>query len=375
MAEINEKLKKDIQESNRQTVDGKKVRIKIRIKPKATLPDQNTVYLDLLHESGKRELKYLKRVIDGRPSRYTEDKITLEIVKTIRDKHEIERNKDPKNYTLADGLKQLDFNTFWQELAEIKPENWKYCLKHFTNYTGGKAMPFEQIDRKFCIDFAEYLKSIMAGNSAFEIYSKFKAVLGEAVKQDKIFKNPATGITIKRTEVRKEYLLISEIEKLLATPYPTAPTAAESCRAFEFSFRTGLRQIDIINLKWVDIRDGKLYIKQQKTQTVQQIDLAPGALRLIEDQRQRNGNNENVFNLPAETAFGRNINKWLKAAEITKHITFHSARHSYIVNALYRGIDIYTVSKLAGHKNLNTTQVYAKIVDEAKAAAVLKMDF
>jgi len=368
----------DIQESNRQTIDGKKVRVKIRIKPKAKAPNQNTVYLDLLVSTAplNRELKYLKQVIDGRPSRYAEDKATLEIVKAIREAHEKERNTDPDNYTLANGIKRQDFKSFFEELIKIKPRNWEICYKHFKAFSGDESIPFDKIDRKYCIDFAEYLKNIMINNSAKEIYSKFKAVLNEAVKQDKIVKNYASDVSIKTTEVKKEYLTITEIEQLLATPYPSAPTAPETCRAFEFSLRTGLRRSDVINLRFDDIRGDQLYIKQQKTQTVEQTDLADGAIRLIEEQRQRNGNSGSVFNLPSENTIAANIKAWIKQSGIKKKITFHNARHSYVVNALIRGIDIYTVSKMAMHKDLKTTVTsYAKIVSEVKKAAVKKMDF
>jgi len=363
----------DIQECNRQTVDGKKVRIKIRIRPKVKTQNENTVYLDLLHESRNRELKYLKQIIDGRPSRYAEDKATLEIVKAIREAHEKERNTDPVNYTLANGVKRQDFNSFFEEMIKIKPLNWKNCYKHFTAFTTNKRITFEQIDRQFCIDFAEYLKTKLSANSAKEIFSKFKAALNEATKQDKVLKSYASNISIKTTEIKKQYLTIDEIDKLLTTPYPESLTATESCKAFEFSLRTGLRRSDLINLRFDDIRDGKLYIKQQKTQTVEQKTLTPGALRIIEEQRLKNS--DRVFNLSNPSAITANIKAWIKLAGITKAITFHNARHSYAINALNKGIDVFTVSKMLMHRDLQSTMSYVKLVDEAKAEAELKMDF
>ena len=60
------------------------------------------------------------------------------------------------------------------------------------------------------------------------------------------------------------------------------------------------------------------------------------------------------------------LSKWMMRAGITKDITFHCARHTHAVLQLTLGTDIYTVSKLLGHKNLKTTEIYAKIVDEKK---------
>ena len=61
--------------------------------------------------------------------------------------------------------------------------------------------------------------------------------------------------------------------------------------------------------------------------------------------------------------------KWLKAAEIKKEITFHCFRHTYATLQLSLGTDLYTVSKMLGHREIKTTQQYAKIVDKQKRKA------
>jgi len=57
---------------------------------------------------------------------------------------------------------------------------------------------------------------------------------------------------------------------------------------------------------------------------------------------------------------------WLEAAGITKHITFHCFRHTYAVLQLNGGTDLYTLSKMMGHTNVSTTQIYAKVLDKTK---------
>ena len=62
--------------------------------------------------------------------------------------------------------------------------------------------------------------------------------------------------------------------------------------------------------------------------------------------------------------------KWAEQAGIKKHITFHTARHTHATMLLTLGVDLYTVSKLLGHTNIQTTQIYAKLVDESKKKAI-----
>lgn len=65
-----------------------------------------------------------------------------------------------------------------------------------------------------------------------------------------------------------------------------------------------------------------------------------------------------------------NLQRWVNAAGINKKITFHCARHTFAVMMLDLGTDIYTTSKLLGHRNITTTQIYAKVLDKNKQAAV-----
>ena len=64
------------------------------------------------------------------------------------------------------------------------------------------------------------------------------------------------------------------------------------------------------------------------------------------------------------------LREWCMKAGITKHITFHCGRHTFAVLQLSLGTEIYTLSKLLGHRELKTTQVYAQIMDEKKREAV-----
>ena len=86
----------------------------------------------------------------------------------------------------------------------------------------------------------------------------------------------------------------------------------------------------------------------------------------------RNGTKESNTRVPLRQT---PLKRWIEAAGITRHITFHCFRHTYATLQLAGGTDIYTVSKMLGHTNVRTTQIYAKVVDEKKeeAAKVIKI--
>ena len=75
-------------------------------------------------------------------------------------------------------------------------------------------------------------------------------------------------------------------------------------------------------------------------------------------------------NLKYNDYFTTQLGSWVKSAGISKNITYHCSRHTFAVMQLTLGTDIFTVSKLLGHTELKTTQIYAKIVDDKKKEAV-----
>jgi site-specific recombinase XerD len=80
--------------------------------------------------------------------------------------------------------------------------------------------------------------------------------------------------------------------------------------------------------------------------------------------------------LPAPSWISKPLSRWIEAAGITKHITFHCFRHTYACLQLSNGTDLYTVSKMLGHTNIRTTQIYSKVEDEKKeqAADAIKLN-
>ncbi|MDB4089443.1 site-specific integrase [Flavobacteriales bacterium] len=115
-----------------------------------------------------------------------------------------------------------------------------------------------------------------------------------------------------------------------------------------------------------------LKFDQKKTKGVENLPISEQAYSFTKGKENPNEmpQDKKVFEGLKYSAYNNKyLFQWIGAAGITKNITFHCFRHTYATLQLFNGTDIYTVSKMLGHKDLKTTQVYAKIVDEAKRTA------
>ena len=172
----------------------------------------------------------------------------------------------------------------------------------------------------------------------------------------------------KAEEGTRMYLTIDEVRRLAETEceYPQIK------RAFLFSCLTGLRRSDILKMTWGEVQEQsgftRIIFRQKKTGGQEYLDITPQAAELMGE---RGKPNEPVFtDIHSTSCTNGTIKRWVLRAGIKKEITFHCARHTFAVMMLDLGTDIYTVSKLLGHRELNTTQIYAKVLDKNKQAAV-----
>lgn len=110
-------------------------------------------------------------------------------------------------------------------------------------------------------------------------------------------------------------------------------------------------------------------ITMQKTKEPLYLPISDEALKWLPE-RGEASDSDFIFPLTHEGTVNDTLQHWAKVAGITKHISFHVARHTHATMMLTLGADLYTVSKLLGHKNIATTQIYAKIVDKKKEEAI-----
>lgn len=254
--------------------------------------------------------------------------------------------------------------------------NWQRTNEFLKQFTEGTLL-FSQIDNRFAEDFKRFLLSAPCGgnrsgtishNTAATYFSIFKAALKQAFIDGYLAVDLSAKIKgIQEQESRREYLTVEELNTLAVTPCERDVLK----RAALFSALTGLRHCDIQKLQWKEISmDGnqaKLHFTQQKTKGVEYTPISQQALQLCGESRKPE---QLVFeDLPDPSWISRPLKLWVKAAGIQKKISFHCFRHTYATLQLSSGTDIYTVSKMLGHTNVKTTQIYAKVVDEKKSKA------
>jgi integrase len=190
--------------------------------------------------------------------------------------------------------------------------------------------------------------------------------------------NPALDVAIKKQATRREFLTLEELEKLAATPCGNEDTKA----AFLFSAFSGLRYSDVKALTWDKVKrvNGTRLLEytQTKTGEPETLPLSAEAAAILEGQQnaristriRTKINGDAVFKLGAQQTIDKAIRRWVKRAGIRKKISFHNARYTFATLSLTHGVDLYTLSKLLGHKSISTTEIYAKVVDQKKRQAV-----
>mgnify|MGYP002624601068 CR=1 FL=1 len=260
---------------------------------------------------------------------------------------------------------------------------------HLIVYAGENVL-MSQVDKDFCIGFARYLKTAknlhqhikseryLSDGTAYLKYSMFRCVLNDAVRKGYIEKNPTKLVPAidrpKKPDTERDYLSVEEVKLLMKTPCPYKDLKL----AFLFSCFTGLRKSDILDLRWKNISNNgnkyQIYKRIQKTQRWQTIPLSEQAMLWLPARRDE-PDDARIFQSMSNSSLAANIKKWAKMAGIKhKRVTFHVARHTFATLELSLGVDLYTVSKLLGHSNIATTQIYAKVVDKQKEQAVDLID-
>lgn len=313
--------------------------------------------------NGKWNYEFLKMRLIGEKLK---DRETLRLAEKIRLNREEELESAGRG--LAPSFKRkMSIIQFYENLDKTG-QNWR-TLKHHLSEFPAARVAVSSVNESWARDFREFLLSRLSANSARVIFATMKAALRYAVKEKILSQNPAAFVTpIKSTEIETQYLTSAEVKRLAATRC----IDPELKRAFLFCCHTGLRISDVKALKWENYQDGKLRYRQKKTKGFEYLELPKDgpADRLLSANK---SNLPFIFKFPGDNSVSRYLKRWAKAADIKKDLHFHMSRHTAATLMLERGVDLYTVSKVLGHKDISTTQRYAKVVDAKKREALASL--
>ena len=363
----------------------------VKIRKKKLSNGNYSLYLDI-YNKGTRTYEYMKLyLIPERSSKAKEqNKKTLEVAEAIKTErlYNLQANKST---LLQQSSKELllpfaDYMEYEVErIKKLRTHNYSRKYKSGIEWVRRYDVktPLKDITKEWIRGYIHFLQvtpgkyNRLLNESTIHEYLLYVAnILNIAVREGHISQSPMKYLSSsdrpKQYNSRREYLTMDELKKLINSPSPSKYSHIRL--AFLFSCFTGLRYSDVSQLKWSDIKktDDSLSIvkKIQKTQDLLEIPLNKTAISFLPPKE-----SSSIFNLPKSMASVElYIKVWSEFAEIDKHVTFHTARHTFAVNILNSGGDIYTLSKLLGHKRVTTTQIYADITEDKKLKTIGLLD-
>lgn len=263
-----------------------------------------------------------------------------------------------------------------REFSPLTLERYETSLRHTLEFMKWKYQ-IEDIDVKklnyeFISNYEFWLKSQRKcdHNTTVKYLSNFKKIVHICIKHGWLDKDPFAGFKMTKREVERPFLVDEELNRIIAVDFKM-PRLRQVRDIFIFCCYTGLAYADVKKLTREEITtgiDGEKWIwtSRQKTDTTTRVPLLKRAQEILDRYKDDPQCVNNGRLLPVLS--NQKMNHYLKeisdAATITKKMTFHTARHTFATTVtLSNGVPIETVSKMLGHRNLKTTQHYAKILD------------
>lgn len=297
---------------------------------------------------------------------------------------ELDRRNAGKHFTLeylADVVNNKRTTSFYQFIeneinanttsAQSTRKNQRNTLNHLRDFR--KDVDFEHINYEFLADFEQFMQAKgLAINTINKNMRNIRKYVNLAINKELIDLNkyPFRKFQLKTESTNRTFLTPSEIQAIetLVLP-PTKQHLQKPLDMFLFACYTGLRFSDIVTLTAKSLvnyeSEAWLYVHQQKTSEAVKI-----PLYLLFDnkplkiwQTYQHTDRPYLFDDYTNQYINRCIKEIAQLAGIKKVVTFHTARHTQATYLLYKGVSITTVQKLLGHKKLQTTQIYSKVMD------------
>ena len=272
-----------------------------------------------------------------------------------------------------------------KEYAPGTLERYTTSLKHTIEFMQWKYnvsdIDITKIDHAFITDYEFWLRSVRncANNTAVKYLKNFNKIIKLCLANDWLDKNPFANYKSKVKEVERVYLTEEEIQFIIEKDFKTERLSLVR-DIFLFSCFTGLAYIDVKNLTKSHISygiDGEKWIftHRQKTESASKIPILPVTQMIIDkyENHPQSNNEDKLLPILSNQKMNAYLKEIASVCEIEKELTFHIARHTFATTVtLTNGVPIESVSKMLGHKNLRTTQHYAKVLDR-KVSEDMKM--
>lgn len=264
-----------------------------------------------------------------------------------------------------------------QEFSAATAKRYKTALGHAGSFIkwkyGVEDVEIKRLDFEFVSDYEFWFKSVRKcnHNTTMKYISNFRKIVNRCIQNGWLIRDPFLGFKMTTREVERVALTEHELQVLRDKEFPIV--RLEQVRdVFLFCCFTGLSYADARKLKWSEIVIGIdggrwIFTNRQKTDTASRIPLLPTSSEIIEKYKEHPQCKAKSVVLPVLS--NQKMNSYLKeiadVCGINKTFTFHIARHTFATTVtLSNGVPIETVSKMLGHRNLRTTQHYAKILDK-----------
>ena len=263
-----------------------------------------------------------------------------------------------------------------KEYAPGTLERYTTSLKHTIEFMQWKYnisdIDITKIDHAFITDYEFWLRSVRncANNTAVKYIKNFNKIIKICLANHWIDKNPFANYKSKVKEVERVYLTEDEIQSIMEKEFKTERLSLVR-DIFLFSCFTGLAYIDVKNLTKSHISfgiDGEKWIftHRQKTESASKIPILPVTQMIIDkyENHPQCKNEDKLLPILSNQKMNAYLKELADICNIDKELTFHIARHTFATTVtLTNGVPIESVSKMLGHKNLRTTQHYAKVLD------------
>ena len=304
-----------------------------------------------------------------------EDKEKMLLIESIKNKIELEIASTENGFAKKKKANQsftAYLNLFIINNGDETGTRLKFNIEKFTN---DAELMFDEITFVWIEDFKRYLEKSLSQNTVRGYLSKLKQVLIHAKKAGVIQNHNFHDIGIPvKIDAEINPLTLDEVQLLAQSP---VNFNIQIKQAFLLSCFTGLRQSDVMNLKWsnIDLNEGIIKILPLKTSNrkrnikniqgkILEAPLTESAKKLLSEVEKKQGTDLVFFDLPVRQIIGKHLMIWGLKLGLKKHIHFHLGRHTFATIGITFGIDVYGMQKLLLHSKIEQTQRYAKVVEQ-----------